>query len=162
MIAVKVLGVIHGVAAFAPLLIAQGTGHFLNTASSGGLAPLPGRTPYTATMHAVVGLTETLDLELKQVAPALGATVLCPGLVDTPLGRNSAELGAIRLTAGDGPAASMRAMAASRGGILSPRQVAESAIAAIDAGRVHVALGGGVAERAQARVEALLADIAVG
>ncbi|WP_327100729.1 SDR family NAD(P)-dependent oxidoreductase [Nocardia vinacea] len=159
MIGVKILGVVHGVKAFAPLLIEQGTGHFLNTASSGGLAPLPGRTPYTGTMHAVVGLTETLDLELKQVAPALGATVLCPGLVDTPLGQNSAALGAIELPAGASP--SMRSLAAARGGILSPREVAESALAAIEAGRVHVAPGDGVATRARARVDTLLADITV-
>jgi NAD(P)-dependent dehydrogenase (short-subunit alcohol dehydrogenase family) len=156
MIGVKMLGVVHGVRAFAPLLIERGVGHFLNTASSGGLAPLPGRTPYTGTMHAVVGLTETLDMELKQVAPGLGATVLCPGLVDTPLGQNSAALGAIQLPTG---ATSMRSLAASRGGILSPREVAESAIRAIEGGHVHVAPGAGVAQRARARVEVLLADI---
>lgn len=161
MIGVKILGVVHGVKAFAPLLIAQGTGHFLNTASSGGLAPLPGRTPYTGTMHAVVGLTETLDLELKQVAPTLGATVLCPGLVDTPLGQNSAALGAIELPGGAGATPSMRSQAGARGGILSPREVAESALAAIEAGRVHVAPGDGVATRARARVDTLLADITV-
>jgi NAD(P)-dependent dehydrogenase (short-subunit alcohol dehydrogenase family) len=116
-ISVKMLGVIHGVRAFAPLLIERGAGHILNTASSGGLAPLPGRTPYTGTMHAVVGLTETLDLELKQVSLTLGATVLCPGLVDTALGQNSAALGAIRLPAGAGTPGSMRSQAASRGGI---------------------------------------------
>lgn len=158
MIGVKVLGVVHGVKAFAPLLIEQGTGHFLNTASSGGLAPLPDLTPYTTTMHAVVGLTETLDQELKRVAPALGATVLCPGLVDTPLGQNSAALGAIDLQAG--VPVSMQNVAARLGVKLSPREVAESAIAAIEADRVHVAPGGDVAERAQARVTALLADIA--
>ncbi|RBM21874.1 short-chain dehydrogenase [Prauserella sp. PE36] len=155
MIAVKLLGVVHGVRAFAPLLVKQGTGHILNTASSGGLAPLPGRTPYTTTMHAVVGLTETLDAELKQAAEGLGATVLCPGLVDTPLGRNSAALGAIELP----PGASMRSVAARAGGILTPREVAESAIAAVEAGRVHVAPGHGVLDRARARVDALLSDL---
>ncbi|WP_216893036.1 SDR family NAD(P)-dependent oxidoreductase [Nocardia alni] len=156
MISVKLLGVIHGVKAFAPLLIARGSGHILNTASSGGLAPLPGRTPYTGTMHAVVGLTETLDAELKQVSAELGATVLCPGLVDTALGANSAALGAIRADANTGR--SMRDFAPPEA-ILSPRQVAEEAIAAIEAGRVHSAPGRGVVERAQARGEALLRDI---
>ncbi|WP_189321495.1 SDR family NAD(P)-dependent oxidoreductase [Streptomyces flaveus] len=159
MIGVKLRGVVHGVRAFAPLLIAQGTGHFLNTASAGGLAPLPGRTPYAGTMHAVVGLTETLDAELKQVSQALGATVLCPGLVDTPLGENSAALGAIRLPPG---ADSMRSAAAGRDGILTRREVAEAALAAVAAGRVHTAPGAGVARRARTRVEGLLADIAAG
>ncbi|MFI9588151.1 SDR family oxidoreductase [Streptomyces sp. NPDC052236] len=155
----KVLGVVHGVRAFAPHLIRQGHGHFLTTASSGGLAPLPGRTPYTGTMHAVVGLTETLEAELRTAWPDVGATVLCPGLVDTPIGPNSAALGAIELPPGMGPAA-MRKLAAAHGGTLSPRQVAESALEAVEADRVHVAPGGGVYERAEARVTALLADIA--
>lgn len=155
MIRVKIMGVIHGVRAFAPHLVAQGSGHILNTASSAGLAPLADRSPYTTTMHAVVGLTETLDVELKRHSSQLGATVLCPGLVDTPLGANSAALGAIAAPAG--PPIDMRAL---RPDILSPRQVAEAAINAVEAGRVHVAPGGDVLERARNRVDALLRDIA--
>jgi NAD(P)-dependent dehydrogenase (short-subunit alcohol dehydrogenase family) len=157
MINIKLLGVIHGVRAFAPLLVRQGAGHFLHTASAGGLTALPDRTPYTTTMHAVVGLTETLDQELKRVGPGLGATVLCPGLVDTPLGVNSAALGATELT--PGAPTSMRSVAGRLGGILSPHDVAESAIEAVEAGRVHVAPGRGVADRARERVEALLSDL---
>ncbi|MEO3759406.1 hypothetical protein ABGB19_14095 [Mycobacterium sp. B14F4] len=55
--------------------------------------PLPYLAPYNATMHAVVGLTETLNTELRSISADLGATVLCPGMVDTPLGPNSAALG---------------------------------------------------------------------
>lgn len=156
MIQVKILGVVNGVRAFTPHLIEQGRGHILNTASSGGLAPLPGRSPYTATMHAVVGLTETLDLELKQAAPMLGATVLCPGLVDTPLGQNSAALGAIDLPPGT---PSIRSMGLS---FLTAAEVAEAALDAVNAGLVHVAPGAGVLERAQARVDALMANLTAG
>lgn len=153
MIGVKLRGVINGVTAFAPYLVAQGSGHILNTASSGGLAPLPGRTPYAATMHAVVGLTETLDLELKAAGPALGATVLCPGLVDTPLGQNSAALGSITLPSGT--AGSIGDLP----GAMSARAVADAALIAVDAGRVHVAPGDGVLDRARSRVEHLIADL---
>lgn len=156
MIQVKVLGVVNGVRAFAPHLIRQGRGHILNTASSGGLAPLPGRSPYTATMHAVVGLTETLNLELRQAAPSVGATVLCPGLVDTPLGENSAALGAIDLPPGS---ASIRSMGLA---FLTPAEVAAAALDAVETGIVHVAPGAGVLERAQGRVDELLADLAAG
>ena len=92
LIDVKLMGVVHGVRTFAPLFIAQGSGHFLNTASAGGLMPLPTLAPYNATMHAVVGLTETLNAELRAVSNDLGATVLCPGMVDTAAGPNSATL----------------------------------------------------------------------
>lgn len=155
MITVKLRGVINGVTAFAPYLLRQGAGHFLNTASSAGLTTLSGRTPYTTVMHAVVGLTETLDLELKEHAPGLGATVLCPGRVDTPLGANSAALGATAL-----PTASAMVQA-SAADIVTPREVAESAIAGIEAGVVHVAPGPGVAKRARDRVERLLDDLAI-
>lgn len=152
MIAVKVLGVVNGVRAFAPHFIEQQRGHILNTASSGGLAPLPGRSPYSATMHAVVGLTETLNLELRQAAPAVGATVLCPGLVDTAIGTNSAELGAIE----ENPTMSIRAMGLP---FLTAAEVAEAALAAVEGDIVHVAPGEGVAERARKRVDDLIADL---
>lgn len=157
MIAVKIMGVVHGVQAFAPVMIKQGHGHFLNTASSGGLAPLPSRTPYTTTMHAVVGLTETLAVELKAESSALGATVLCPGLVDTALGQNSAALGALKLP--PGAEGAMRSIAAASGGILTPLEVAEAAIAAVEEDRVHSAPGHDVLSRARARVETLLTDL---
>ncbi|MCK0516787.1 SDR family oxidoreductase [Williamsia sp. DF01-3] len=54
----------------APLLIEQGSGHILNAASAGGLMPLPTITPYNATMPAAVGLTETLNVELRAVPPS--------------------------------------------------------------------------------------------
>lgn len=149
---VKLMGVVHGVRTFAPLFIAQGFGHFLNTASAGGLMPLPSLSPYAATMHAVVGVTETLDAELRSVSPNLGATVLCPGLVDTPLGANSAAL------VPPGAAATAEDSGVITGGI-SPAAVAEAALAAIDAGRVHAVVGPGAADVARRRVQALLSDL---
>ena len=154
LIDVKLMGVVHGVRTFAPLFIAQGHGHFLNTASAGGLMPLPTLTPYNATMHAVVGLTETLDAELKSVSEHLGATVLCPGLVDTPLGQNSAAIvphGAAATPAEGDPGAMQ--------GAISPLVVAQAAIAAVESGRVHAVVGPGADIVARQRVEALLADL---
>jgi NAD(P)-dependent dehydrogenase (short-subunit alcohol dehydrogenase family) len=154
LIDVKLMGVVHGVRTFAPLLIARGSGHFLNTASVGGLMPLPWLATYNATMHAVIGLTETLNLELKSVSANLGATVLCPGLVDTPLGRNSAALVPVgaAATPADGEGEAMR-------DAMSPLVVAEAAIAAVESGRVHAVVGPGAGEVARQRVEALLADL---
>lgn len=158
MIDIKFLGVVHGVRSFAPHLLARGAGHILNTASSGGLAPLPNRTPYSGTMHAVVGMTETLNLELRATAAGVGATVLCPGLVDTPLGKNSAALGMVAPQP-ELDADAMSKLVASQGGIITARQAAESALDAIQADRVHAAPGGGVYERAETRTRSLLDDI---
>jgi NAD(P)-dependent dehydrogenase (short-subunit alcohol dehydrogenase family) len=46
-----------------------------------GLSPWPGIGPYNATKYAVVGISETLALELA--ATKVGVSVLCPGLVKT-------------------------------------------------------------------------------
>nr|MBP1189487.1 NAD(P)-dependent dehydrogenase (short-subunit alcohol dehydrogenase family) [Frigoribacterium sp. PvP032] len=151
MVRVKLMGTVNGVRSFVPRMLEQSQGHVLNTASSGGLAPLPMRTPYTTTMHAVVGLTETLDAELRATKQGFGATVLCPGLIDTDLGRNSAELGAV-----DAPTGTISDLGLSA---LTPDEVARSALAAIEAGLVHVAPGAGVLDRALARVQALLSDL---
>jgi NAD(P)-dependent dehydrogenase (short-subunit alcohol dehydrogenase family) len=154
LIDVKLMGVVHGVRTFAPLFIAQGYGHFLNTASAGGLIPLPHLAPYNATMHGVVGLTETLHAELQSVSTDLGATVLCPGMVDTPLGPNSAALtppGAVSVP-NDRDDDAMR-------GAISPAEVADAAFAAVEAGRVHAVVGHGAAPAARQRVDALLADL---
>ena len=100
---------------------------------------------------------ERLITELAQICrEALGSWQRTGQLTTLIL---AIALGAITLPPGAGGAGLMRAQAASRGGILTPREVAEAAIAAIEAGRVHVAPGGGVADRARARVEGLLADI---
>jgi NAD(P)-dependent dehydrogenase (short-subunit alcohol dehydrogenase family) len=152
LIDVKLMGVVNGVRTFAPLFIAQGSGHFLNTASAGGLMPLPSLAPYNATMHAVVGLTETLNAELRSVSTLLGATVLCPGLVDTALGSNSAAL------VPPGAAATPDEPGGIVGGI-KPAVVAEAAIAAVEAGRVHAIVGPAAAEVARQRVDALMDDL---
>jgi NAD(P)-dependent dehydrogenase (short-subunit alcohol dehydrogenase family) len=152
LIDVKLMGVVNGVHTFAPLLIAQGSGHFLNTASAGGLMALPTLAPYAATMHAVVGLTETLNAELRSVSELLGATVLCPGLVDTPLGANSA-----RLVPPD--AAATPDAASMPEGAISPAVVAQAAIEAVEADRVHAIVGPGTDAVVRQRVDGLLADL---
>ena len=53
-IEVNLLGVAYGIATFAPLLVAQGEGHIVNTASEMGLVTSAGFGPYAATKHAVV------------------------------------------------------------------------------------------------------------
>ena len=81
MLEVNVMGVVHGVEAFAPLLVDQGEGHLVCTASVAGLMSAPGLGAYAATKHAVVGLAGGLRDEL---APAgVGVTAVCPGVIKT-------------------------------------------------------------------------------
>jgi NAD(P)-dependent dehydrogenase (short-subunit alcohol dehydrogenase family) len=80
---VNLWGVIHGVATFTPLLLEQGEGHIVNTASIAGLIVAPFLGPYNATKQAVVAISETLFKDLQTIAAPVGVSVLCPGFVQT-------------------------------------------------------------------------------
>ncbi|MCU1454005.1 MAG: family oxidoreductase [Acidimicrobiales bacterium] len=80
---VNLWGVIHGVRAFTPLLIEQGEGHIVNTASMAGLTSPPYMGAYNVSKHGVVTLSETLFGELQVEGSAVGVSVLCPGWVNT-------------------------------------------------------------------------------
>src|SRR6516164_10920473 len=60
---VNLRGVVNGVQAAYPLMLRQGFGHIVNTASMAGLVPAPWIVSYTAAKHAVVGLSLALRIE---------------------------------------------------------------------------------------------------
>lgn len=79
---VNLWGVIHGIEAFVPRMIAQGgAGHIVNTASMAGLIASQGLGIYNTSKYAVVGLSETLAKDLRDTG--IGVTVLCPMGVQT-------------------------------------------------------------------------------
>ena len=82
---VNLLGVVRSNLVFLPLLLDQGSGHIVNTASTAGLLPYGfDRLPYTATKHAIVGLSESLALCLRP--RGVGVSCLCPAGVATNIG----------------------------------------------------------------------------
>jgi NAD(P)-dependent dehydrogenase (short-subunit alcohol dehydrogenase family) len=82
LMAVNLWGVIHGLDAFLPRMIAQQTGGYIvNTASMAGLIASKGLGIYNTTKYAVVGLSETLAKELRD--HRIGVSVLCPMGVTT-------------------------------------------------------------------------------
>jgi NADP-dependent 3-hydroxy acid dehydrogenase YdfG len=83
LIDVNIRGVVHGVAAAYPLMLKQGFGHIVNTASAAGLGPVPGFTAYCMTKHAVVGLSTSLRGEARR--RGVHVSVVCPGFIETPL-----------------------------------------------------------------------------
>jgi len=80
---VNLRGVINGIQAAYKIMVAQGFGHIINTASLAGLMPGPGNVAYTATKHAVVSLSESLRIEAAQAG--VRVSVICPGAVRTPI-----------------------------------------------------------------------------
>lgn len=82
---VNLWGVIHGVKAFTPQMIAQNSGHVINTASIAGLMSAPGTGTYTVSKHAVVALSELLYGDLRNAGANVGVSVLCPSFVNTDI-----------------------------------------------------------------------------
>jgi NAD(P)-dependent dehydrogenase (short-subunit alcohol dehydrogenase family) len=80
---VNLRGVVHGVHAAYPIMLEQGSGHIVNTASLAGLIHAALLNPYTATKSAVVGRSHALRAEGAR--RGVRVSVLCPGFVNTPL-----------------------------------------------------------------------------
>ena len=84
---VNLWGVVHGLLAFLPRMLAQpGQKHIVNTASTAGLIPTPGVGVYATAKYAVVGLSEHLRMDLAK--HEIGVSVLCPGGVQTQILRS--------------------------------------------------------------------------
>ena len=78
---VNLRGVAYGIQAAYPRMIRQGFGHIVNTASMAGLISGGFMASYTASKHAVVGLSRTLRIEAKQYG--VKVSVVCPGVIRT-------------------------------------------------------------------------------
>jgi NAD(P)-dependent dehydrogenase (short-subunit alcohol dehydrogenase family) len=81
--AVNIGGVANGVQAAYPVMVRQGFGHIINTASMAGLMPAPLTVAYGAAKHAVVGLSTSLRIEAARYG--VRVSVLCPGVIRTPI-----------------------------------------------------------------------------
>ena len=81
---VNVDGVVAMTHAFLPDLIASPEGQLVNVASASGFVGLPFGSTYAASKWAVIGLSESLRLELKELGHGhVGVTTVCPSYVDT-------------------------------------------------------------------------------
>ncbi len=80
---VNLMGVIYGTIFAYEVMVGQGSGHIVNTASLAGLIPAPMITAYCATKHGVVGLSNSLRAEGRTFGVKVG--VVCPGNVRTEI-----------------------------------------------------------------------------
>lgn len=80
-LSVNLMGVVHGIRSFVPVLLEQGDeGHVVNTTSgNGGLSPLRGLPIYAASKSAVTQISECLWGQLEAVTDLVGVSVLFPG-----------------------------------------------------------------------------------
>jgi NAD(P)-dependent dehydrogenase (short-subunit alcohol dehydrogenase family) len=130
---VNLWGVIHGLEAFLPRMIAGNRrGHVVNTASMAGLVATRGLGIYNTSKYAVVGLSETLA---KDLAPhGIGVSVLCPMGVATRIRASDRNRPPhLRNERADAAAA-----VALDGDTLAPGAVAEMVLSAILENRLYV------------------------
>ena len=162
---INLMGVVHGVEVFTPLIQSHGEGgHFVNTASMAGHVAPGGMGPYNATKYAVVGYSESLKNEL---APhKIGVSVLCPGWVSTNIHTTGFGAPSSQVTAEqarhDPQFKEMEAVI--RAG-LDPNKVADWVADCVEANRLyiftHKSMKIGIDMRAaqiQADYEAIIAD----
>ena len=129
---VNLWGVIHGIEAFVPRMIAGGQrGHIVNTASMAGLIASQGLGVYNTSKYAVVGLSETLAKDLKP--HGIGVSVLCPMGVETRIRESErSRPAALRNDAAAEPAVELI------GRYLAPDTVAGMVLDAVRRGELYV------------------------
>lgn len=143
LIDVNVMGVVNGVRAFAPRMLAQDeTAHIVNTSSMAGLGVIGemGLAAYTASKHAVTAFTETLALELA--GTKLGVSVLCPGGIVTNIHQSERVRPEAYARQGGAPQTSqvedINADPALTEGVLSPEEAAACVLKGVREGALYI------------------------
>jgi NAD(P)-dependent dehydrogenase (short-subunit alcohol dehydrogenase family) len=93
---VNLRGVAYGATIAYRQMVAQGSGHIVNTASVAGLIPVPLQAHYCATKHGVVGMSKTLALEARR--HGVEVTVFCPAFVESGMIENNTLRGTMEGT----------------------------------------------------------------
>lgn len=126
---INLLGVVHGCHFFVPPMVARGAGgHVVNVSSAAGYLPAEALSAYVTTKYAVLGLSESLRIELR--SHGIGVTAVCPGIIDTPITRSAQLRGRY---AAEGRRDEMVEAYRKRG--YGPERVAENVLRAIQRNR---------------------------
>ncbi len=124
-------GVVHGCHVFGGRMVARGRGHVVNVASGAGYTPQAYLATYCATKAAVISLSQCLRADWAKLG--VGVSVICPGLINTPIPSHTRMVGAM---AGK----QQRAQRAFRLGH-SPDLVARAIVGAVERNREIVPVG---------------------
>lgn len=156
---VNLFGMLHGVRAFVPHLVAAGRGHVVNVASLAGLIGTPLSASYGTSKHAAVALSEALWAELEMMRIPVGVTVVCPGFVRTPMVEETRAMTrrpewADRL--GADAAAVLDSIEETMKDMIEPEEAARRILAAVENDVLHALPTGDVADGARARAQRVL------
>ena len=157
---INLMGVVHGIRAFVPRMLAQGGDcHVVNTASVAGLVDIAGSAVYCVSKHGVVALSECLYHDLRVARATIGVSVLCPAYVNTGIGDSArnrpSELAATNPLAAPYDEAVRQAL---RSGRLTAADVARETIDAVKSGRFYILTHGKIKGAIEARMRDILED----
>jgi NAD(P)-dependent dehydrogenase (short-subunit alcohol dehydrogenase family) len=162
---VNVFGVVNGISAFTPAMIAAGSGHILNVASLAGLTDPPFLATYAASKHAVIGLSESLAAEFAAMALPIRVSVACPGNVESAIrqaDRNRPS--SLRAASSASPEMLSRIEGAFDGiirqGMISAEEAARRILDGVERGDLHILTHPDMLAPARARVARLEAAFA--
>ena len=160
---VNLWGVIHGLRAFLPGMLAHGEpAHVVNTASVAGMVATPFMGAYNASKFAVVAISETLFQEMGLSGGSVGVSVLCPGWVNTRIHEASRNRPGAPSGAADGTGLLAGVLAAG----MAPDQVAEAVHDAVVNNRfyilTHPEMTPGIERRMKAIIEGSNPDVSLG
>jgi NAD(P)-dependent dehydrogenase (short-subunit alcohol dehydrogenase family) len=156
---VNLWGVVHGLQAFLPRMIAAGEeGHVVNTASAAGLYPVAGISPYCAAKHAVTAMTEVLDQDLRNAGSRIGVSLLCPGAVASDIAHAARNRPDWEPRPGDVEALQTSATTLAAG--MDPDRVGDLVFDAIREQRFYVFTDESTKKQGQQRAEAIRSDLA--
>jgi NAD(P)-dependent dehydrogenase (short-subunit alcohol dehydrogenase family) len=151
-------GIVHGVEAFLPGMLAHGEeGHIVNTSSA--TAVVPANTIYGVTKHATLAYSEAVYTHLKQQGAPIGVTCLCPGIVNTKIfyaGRNRPDALRDEAPEQERDAGRRNVLRARIAQGAPPEEVAGILVDAIRNGQFYLLTDEEWDERARQRAEAIL------
>ena len=142
---INVQGVVNGIHAFLPRMLAQGgEAYVLNTGSIAGFINGPFFAPYNASKHAVVSLSECLHHELRALGAQVRVGVLCPGWVNTGLAQLEeklpAELAGLNAAQDRADIVAQREQNVRKmvAGSISPEEIARIVVDAVREGKFYI------------------------
>lgn len=159
---VDLWSVLHGLRVFLPILVEQGEGHVVNTASVAGLIAPAFMGPYDVSKAGVVAISEAAFHELAMFAPGVGISVLCPGWVRTNI--VEAQIQAAEARAGEADDPQQAAMVGLFGDVIrdyvrsgmDPAEVAAQVVDAVKARRFYILTHPESVETVRRRMEAIV------
>lgn len=154
---VNVWGIIHGIAAFVPRMLAGGDeGHVVNTSSVAGFVAAPYSGPYNVSKVAAFSVSETLAHDLAAVGAPIGCSVLCPGNTRTGIAHTDQVRPGGPSDEGDDATAVRESLFALTETGVDPSQVPPLVMAGIAAGDFVIPTKPSYEEQIRTRFDALL------